>query len=69
MQKLLGRTPREEIRRVQIERAKKLLSETDLKLDRIAVSCGFVRASALSIAFREVVGTTPSDYRSQAGLA
>lgn len=69
MQRLIGRSPREEIRRVQIERAKKLLGETDLKLERIAMSCGLSRASALSVIFRDVVGMSPSDYRTQVEIA
>src|SRR5262249_29800449 len=38
---LLGRTPKQEILRVQLERAKQLLAETDLTVAEVAAKCGF----------------------------
>lgn len=65
----IHRTPAEEIRRVRIEAAKKLLSETNLKIARIAEKCGFGHQDRFSRMFRRAVGQTPSGYRrqSQAG--
>lgn len=61
--KLVGRTPHEEITRVQLNRAKVLLAETDLPLDAIAERAGFIHAEYLSVAFKRNVGMPPSHYR------
>jgi LacI family transcriptional regulator, galactose operon repressor len=63
MQKLLGRSPKEEISRVQIGRAKQLLDETDLAMGRIAEMCGFSQPKYFSQVFRAKVGMSPRDYR------
>lgn len=59
----LGRSPGEEIRRVRIEHAKKLLAETNVTLRQIARECGFLHAEVLSRVFRRTSGETPSNYR------
>jgi LacI family transcriptional regulator len=61
--KALGRSPYQEIRRVQIERAKLLLSRTDRPVREIADACGFKEARQLSTAFHEHIGLTPRQYR------
>jgi LacI family transcriptional regulator len=61
--KSLGRSPYQEIRRVQIERAKLLLSRTDRPVREIADACGFKEARQLSTAFHERIGLTPRQYR------
>jgi LacI family transcriptional regulator len=62
---LLGRTPKQEILRVQVERAKQLLTETDLTVAEIAANCGFGELKRLSEAFRIAVGLAPLAYRRQ----
>jgi LacI family transcriptional regulator len=64
--KALGRSPYQEIRRVQIERAKLLLSRTDRPVREIADACGFKEARQLSAAFHERIGLTPRQYRRRA---
>lgn len=64
-QKAMGRSPHEEIRRVQIERARMLLTETDLKTKEIARLSGFTRAQYLNNVFRRNFGVTPDRYRRQ----
>lgn len=59
----LGRTPREEIRRVRVEKAMSLLCDTDMPVTRIASKCGFDRPELLTRAFRREVQTTPSEFR------
>lgn len=59
----LGRTPAEEIRRVQLERARELLLNRDLSITEVASSCGFSNATRFGIAFRKKFGTTPRSYR------
>jgi LacI family transcriptional regulator len=61
--KLIGRTPHEEILRVQLDRVKKLLSETDLSLEQIAERAGFSHVEYLSVVFKKKVGMPPSRFR------
>jgi LacI family transcriptional regulator len=65
--KLLGRSPHEEIDRVQISRARELLRGTDLSLVQIAEKTGFPHAEYLSVVFKKRVGVTPREYRRQHG--
>lgn len=64
--KALGRSPYQEIRRVQIERAKLLLTRTDRSMREIADACGFRETRQLSVAFHERIGLTPRQYRRRA---
>jgi len=59
----LGRTPREEIERVHVERAKQLLAQTDTKLETVVVAAGFRDYAQFLRAFRTRTGLAPSDYR------
>lgn len=63
--KYLGRSPQAEIRFVQLKRAKQLLAETDLRLDRIAELAGFPHPEYLSVFFKRETGQTPGRYRRQ----
>ena len=64
--RLLGRTPKEEVRRLQVERAKSLLTGTDLKIARVSDEAGFHQPAYLSAVFRAATGMTPADYRRKA---
>lgn len=61
--KHLGRSPAQEILTVRIERAKKLLLETQLKAHEIAVQSGFTDIVHFSKAFHRVTGSRPSHFR------
>ena len=63
LRKLLNRSPQQEIRRVQITRAKEMLSSTDLSLDRIAHICGFEHPEYMHVVFKREVEMTPGEYR------
>ena len=63
MRKLLGRSPKEEITRVQLEKAKQLLVETDLSAAAIAKQCGYSQPKYFSQVFHARVGLAPSLYR------
>lgn len=63
-EKLLGRTPHEEITRVQVERVKELLAETDLTLSAIAHRAGYKHVEYMSVVFKRETGLPPSRYRS-----
>ncbi len=62
-QKLLGRTPHDEIVRVQLERVKQLLLETDLPLAAIADRTGYKHVEYMTVVFKRVVGQPPSAFR------
>ncbi len=65
MKALLGRTPHEEIQRVQLNRVKELLSGTDLALAQIAERAGFKHTEYLSVVFKREIGLPPSAYRQE----
>jgi LacI family transcriptional regulator len=61
----VGRSPKSEISRVQLERAKQLLTESDIPIDAVASRSGFRDARYLCDVFARKVGTTPGTYRAQ----
>lgn len=60
---LLGRTPKQEILRVRVAMAKRLLLETLLPMPDVAESSGFTDSKMLSSVFMRDVGMTPSEFR------
>ncbi|HEY7424031.1 MAG TPA: substrate-binding domain-containing protein, partial [Gemmataceae bacterium] len=54
-----------EIRRVHLERARELLTSTDMPLAEVAQQSGFSGGVQLSVVFRQETGLTPSAYRRQ----
>lgn len=65
--KLLGRTPRQEIVRVQINRVKELLVGTELPVAEIADRAGF-DPEYMSVVFRQETQQTPSEFRNKYGV-
>ncbi len=65
MKELIGRSPHEEIVRVQIRRVQDLLRTTKLSLEEIAERSGFRNAQYLSVVFKREVGQPPSEYRNE----
>jgi LacI family transcriptional regulator len=65
-QRMLGRTPREEILHVRLARVKQLLGETDLPLYLIAERTGFDHVEYLSVVFKRETRLTPSEFRTEA---
>jgi LacI family transcriptional regulator, galactose operon repressor len=61
--KYLGRSPAAEIRRVRVEKSKRLLADTDHSIADIASKCGFEHPEVLTRVFRRQEGITPSAYR------
>ncbi|MEO6003007.1 MAG: DNA-binding transcriptional regulator [Opitutus sp.] len=66
--KLLGRTPHQEILRVQINRVKELLVGTELPVWEIADRTGF-DPEYLSVVFKQATGVAPSEYRKRYGVS
>lgn len=62
-QRVLGRSPATEIRRVQLDRAKELLTITDWNIPAVAEASGFSSAEVLNQVFRRELDITPSQYR------
>ena len=61
----LGRGLWEEIRRVHVDRAKRLLAETDLAIKAVAKQSGFTDFRHLAVVFRQDLGLSPTAYRRQ----
>ncbi|MDD5351007.1 MAG: XylR family transcriptional regulator [Chthoniobacteraceae bacterium] len=59
----LGHTVLTEIRRVQLERVRAFLIETDLTIGQIAAQCGFANGNYLGKIFRRECGETPQRFR------
>lgn len=65
----LGRSVLYEITRVRIERAKTMLTESNLKAHQIAEQCGFSGIVAFSKVFLRLTGMRPSDFRKISSVA
>ena len=63
IRKYLGRTPQEEIRNVQIKKARELLLTTDLPIEQIAHLCGFEQPEYMYVVFKRTTGETPGEFR------
>ena len=59
----LGHSVIDEITRLRIEKAKRLMLDTDDKLAAIAAAAGFCNASYFSKVFRAIVGQSPRQWR------
>ena len=68
VRKYLGRTPQEEIRRVQINRAQELMLSTDLSAEQIAFLCGFDYPEYFYTVFKRVSGVTTGEFRTRSKL-
>ena len=62
---MLGCSIHDEIFRVRMATAQRLLSTTRLPLKDVAARSGFRRAGYLSVVFREKLGVSPSEYRAR----
>jgi len=60
---VLGRPPGAEIRRVQLDRARELLTQTSLPLATVAERSGFHSLNYFFEVFHKSLGTTPARYR------
>ena len=58
-----GETPHRYLQRRRLERAMRLLRETDLPVTEICLDVGFTSLGTFSRTFGEIVGTSPRAYR------
>lgn len=63
--KALGRGIAEEIRRVHLDRAMRMLRDSPEPVQAIAKACGFHHPEVLTRSFRRHFGLSPSDFRRQ----
>ena len=58
-----GGTVHDEIERVRMDEAKRLLSETGKPINEIALVCGLSSDISFRFAFRRVFGVPPTSFR------
>ncbi len=64
---VFGETPHHYLQRRRVERSMFLLRETDRSVTDICFDVGFTSLGTFSRTFREIVGETPSAYRTGHG--
>lgn len=64
--KKLGYSFREYINTLRIQKAQALLRDTDLQILQVMAACGFQNQSSFNRVFRQISGTAPKQYRSNA---
>jgi LacI family transcriptional regulator len=69
IKKLIGRSPHEEIMRVQVQRAQRLLLHTNLPVTVISERAGFENPEYFSVAFKRLSGMPPATFRRKRGEA
>jgi len=57
----MGRSILSEIRRAHVERAKQLLSDTELSMSAIADASGFSNRSRFGVTFQQLAGIPPAN--------
>jgi LacI family transcriptional regulator len=63
--RLLGRTVHDEIERLRVKTAQRLLRSTDLPIRAIATQSGYANEIYLGFVFRRAVGISPGKFRQQ----
>jgi len=59
----VGRTPGQELQRVRIERAKKLLAMTGQKVESVALDSGYQSMNSFCVAFKRATGMSAKKFR------
>jgi ligand-binding sensor domain-containing protein/signal transduction histidine kinase/DNA-binding response OmpR family regulator len=62
LKELTGQSPRDFIRTIRLEQAKKLLKQKKLTISQVADAVGFVSLSHFSSSFRDYYGISPKEY-------
>ncbi len=65
---LLGKSPKAEILRVQLDRVCRLLAESDLPISEVAEKSGFEHPEYMSRLFKKKIGITPGEFRKRSGV-
>lgn len=64
---LLGKSPKEEILRVRLDRVCRLLAESELPVAEVAQKAGFEHPEYMSRLFKKKMGVTPGEFRKNSG--
>ncbi|HVM49908.1 MAG TPA: DNA-binding transcriptional regulator [Candidatus Acidoferrum sp.] len=67
--KLLGHSPKHDLLRFRLDRAKQLLAETDFPVARVAEKLGFEHTEYLNVIFKKKTGLTPARFRAYSRVA
>ncbi|BDS05072.1 XylR family transcriptional regulator [Oceaniferula spumae] len=63
--KHLNDSPASVLRQIRLNYAKKCLTQSDIKIEAIALECGYSNSSNLSHAFNREIGIPPLEYRNR----
>lgn len=63
----VGAPPHQHLMRLRVERARRLLANTEAPIVEIALACGFSHQEHLTRVFRRATGFTPASYRRSVG--
>lgn len=63
MKAILGRSPKDELMRTQLDQAKRLLTATELSIKAVSLRTGFANSRYFSQVFRARVGLAPGQFR------
>lgn len=63
-----GETPHRYLQRRRIERAMYLLRASELSVTDVCMQCGFASLGTFSRTFRDIVGESPSEFRTRGTL-
>jgi transcriptional regulator GlxA family with amidase domain len=59
----LGKTPARYVETLRVEAARRMLEESDARMDSIAKECGLASGNSMLRSFLRVLGVAPSEYR------
>ncbi len=59
----IGRSPGQELQRIRIERAKRMLANSNYKVDALARMCGYQSANTFCVAFKHATGLSPKQFQ------
>ena len=59
----IGRPPGKELHRIRIENAKRILAQSNLKLEAVAEACGYQSANSFWLAFKHTTGISPKQFQ------
>ena len=65
----VGRPPGQELQRIRIDRTKKLLADSDQKVEVVAEMCGYENANSFWVSFKRSTGISPKAFQKQAMAA
>jgi AraC family transcriptional regulator len=61
--KSTGETPHQFVLRLRVERAKEMLRSAESRVLDVAIACGFKTQQHFARVFRQLSGSTPTEYR------